>query len=304
MTVITTTTGADHLSPNILALELEMLLNTKPFMRSLCVNKGNTRGTGSTVIKVGQLDDDDVAEAVAENVAITGDTNITDASYTLTPARQSIKRTLTDLMSGVSRDGFGLYSPVQLAKYNFGAIMRAFDALVAAALPSFNGTSGTTGLAFDYTGFLSGKQTLAERQADGRIIWLGHPEQWTDLEIDIRSELGVLQFDPANLEAMQVKGPTFKGFVNGVECHTSTQVTNAGGDHLGAMFLFGALAYGEGSPSPFAMAGNRVMAPGGVVYTDFDFAGDEANQIVWTNYFAAAGVADANKGIDSISIDD
>ena len=295
--------SGDLLQTEVLAAELEMLLHTRPHLRALCTYKGDTRGTASDTIKVRQVDDDDIAESVAEDAAPSATTNITDASYTLAPSRRVIKREFSDLMSGAS--DLGLHNPVGLAAYNFGAIMRAFDAVITALFPSFTGSFGTTGLAMTWAAVLSGKQTMREREnVSNRLYGVFHTEQWSDIENDIVGLAGPQQYiEGIQGLSLDVKGPNFVGGVGGLELYTSNQVTQSGGDHRAGLFAPGAIAYAEGSPNPVSMGG-RIFAPGGKVYTVLDIDGDKANTKLWTNYFVAAGISQAGMGITGLSVDD
>jgi hypothetical protein len=306
MTEVYVSNQGDLLQTEILAAELEMLLHTQPHLRALCTYKGDTRGQSTDVIKVRQVDDDDIAESVAEAASVSGTTTISTDTFSLTPSRRVIKREISDFLSGVS--GLSLHNPVGLAAFNFGAIMRAFDAIVTALFPSFTGSVGTTAVALTWTDILSGKQTLRERENSGPLFAVLHTEQWTDIETDIVGLAGPQQYiESIQGLAIDVKGPNFVGQTGTgaarLEFHTSNQVTASGGDHRGAIFAPGALAYAEGSPNPVSM-NNRIMAPGGVIYSVFDIDGDKANQILWTNYFVAAAIAQAAKGITVLSVDD
>lgn len=295
--------SGDLLQTEVLAQELEMLLHTRPHLRGLCKFQGDTRGTNSDTIKVRQVDDDDIAESVAEGADVSGNTAITDSSYTLVPSRRVIKREMSDLLSGVS--DLGLHNPVGLAAYNFGAVMRAFDAIVTALFPSFTGSQGTSGAALTWTDVLLAKQTLRERENGPDLVWVGHSEQWSDIENDIVGLAGPQQYiEGIQGLSLDAKGPNFVGAVGRMEFYTSNQVTQSGGDHRGALFAKNsAIAYAEGSPNPVAM-GQRIFAPGGVVYSVFDINGDRANSLLWTNYFVAAGIAQAAMGITMLSVDD
>lgn len=297
------------------ARRLEMLLHQKPYMHRLCRFVGDTRASGSPTIKQGQIDDDDIGESVAENVAIaTAQTAVTDGSYTQTPGRIAIARKVSDLIQGI--DATGLLNSVALANYNFNAVQRGFDALVCAAIASLTGTAGTSGSPMTADDWFTAQQTLVERNVEGQLAALLHPHQWTDLQDDLRNEVGPWQL---NLEVQAAvansSGKNLKGTLNGVQVWTSTQVAdaNTGADHDGGMFQIpeestidaatgkfdgdAAISYAEGSPEPVTLVpGTRVMAPGGVVYSTITADGDAANQKIVTNYFASAAVADALKG--------
>lgn len=304
----------DLLATHVMARRLEMLLHQKPFMKRLCRYVGDTRGSGSTTIKQPQIDDDDIGEAVAENVAITGQTVVTDGSYTVTPSRIAIKRRVSDLIQGI--DATGRLNGAALANYNFNAVQRGFDALVCAAIASLTGTAGTSGSPMTADDWFTAQQTLVERNVEGTLAALLHPHQWTDLQDDLRGEVGPWQFDSQVTAAVRSSsGKSLKGALNDVQIWTSTQVAdaNVGADHDGGMFQIpeestldavsgkfdgdAAFGFGEGSPEPVTLIpGTRLMAPGGVVYSTLTASGDTANQDVVTNYFAAVAVADALKG--------
>lgn len=309
-------TQGDTLSTHIFARRLEMLLHQRPYMRRLCKYTGDTRGSNSDTIKTGQLDDDDIAEAVAEGNAITGNTAISDGSYTLTPGRQAIKRTISDLMTGI--DGTGFYNQVALANYNFNAVMRALDALVATAQASLTGAAGTPGADFTVTDWFVATQTLRSRKCTGKKAANLHPTQFNHLQSDLRNETGPFQLNEEVAAAVATaSGENLVAYLQGIAIWNSTQVADANGgqDHSGAIMQIpadstnqdgryigpAALAYAEGSPNPVNMRGGRIMAPDGVVYTVLDINGDEAEDVMWTNYFAAVGVSDANKGIKVIT---
>ena len=307
----------DTLATNIFARRLEMLLHQRPFARRLCAYKGDTRGSSSDTLKTGQIDDDDIAESVAEGSAVTGNTALTDGSYTLTPARQAIKRVLSNLMAGI--DGTGFMKEAQLAGYNFNACMRAFDALVATAVASLTGTAGSTGVDLAVTDWLTATQTLRSRRVTGKKAAWFHPEQFNNLQNSLRTETGPYQLNMEVGDIMATgSGDNLVGFFQGIPIWTTTQVAdaNTGADHGGAIMQIpadsslvdgkylgdAALAFAEGSPEPVSMAnGTRMMAPGGVVYTEFDNDIDKADAQLVTNYFVAVGVADAAKGIKVIT---
>ena len=305
----------DTLATHILAQELEMLLHQRPFLRALAAYKGSTFGSGSSTIKVPQIDHDDIAESVAEGAAITGNTALTDSSYTLTPARKAIKRTLSDLLAGV--DSTGLMREQALAEYNFAAVMKAFDADFCAALASLTGTVGTTGVAMSVDNLFEAQQTLRSRRVTGALALVLHPKQFNDLQTSLRSESGPYQYLPDVQAATRTSsGDNFLGMINDIQVWTTNQVidANAGADHNGAMIKLpdiaradgrmggsAALAYAEGAVSPVTLGGGRVVAPGSVIYTDFKVNVDKAEVEMVTNYFEAVSVADAAKGIKIIT---
>jgi hypothetical protein len=181
---IRVSTSGDLLTANILAKELELLLHQKPFALDLMTYRGDVRGSGSDTIKVRQIDQDDIGVVVAEGSSIAGNTALTDASYTITPARIAIKRTFSDLMGIV--DSTGLIDEVALARYNFMAIMKGLHALFATATQSLTGTAGTTGVDMSASDFFVAQQALQSRKANGRVICHLHQEQFNNLQTRIR----------------------------------------------------------------------------------------------------------------------
>jgi hypothetical protein len=292
--------AGDLLATSILRKELEVLLHQKPFSLDLMVFRGDVRGTGSDSIKVRQVGNDDIGVVVAEGAAIAGNTALTDGSYTLTPARIAIKRTMSDLMAIV--DSSGLVDEVALARYNFSAIMKGVHALFATATQSLSGTVGATTVDMSATNFFSAQQTLQSRKANGRVIFHGHQQQFNDLQTDIRGEVGPWQLVPAVQAMLDFKGEDFKGQLNGVELWTSDQTPDANGvdDHGGAMFVKGAIAYAQGSAKPVQMRG-RLIAPGGVIYTDYDPDVDKAEEALVTNGFFSASVTQVLLGCKVIT---
>jgi len=305
----------DTLATHIFVRELEMLLHQKPFMRRLCSYKGDTRGSNSATLKIGQVDHDDIAEAVAEGSNVSDNTAITDASYTLTPARKVIKRVLSNLLAGV--DGTGLMKEVALANYNFAAVMKKFDADVATALASLTGTAGSTGVDMKASDWFTAQQTLRTRRAAGKKAAVLEPTQFNDLQNDLRGEVGPWQLDmDVQAAVASTSGENFIGTLNGIEIWLSDQVAdaNGGNDHGGGMFEIptmqgpdgrmvgpSAIAYAEGSPEQVSLAGGRLLAPGGVVYTTIQDVGDSGDVAIWTNYFEAVSVAEAGRGIKIIT---
>jgi hypothetical protein len=306
----------DTLATHVFAKRLEMLLHSRPFMRRLASYKGNVRGTNSDTIKIGQVDHDDIAESVAEGAAVTGNTAITDGSYTLTPARKSIKRVLSDKMAII--DGTGMFNELALAEYNFAAVMKAFDAAFATALASLTGTAGTSGAVMTLTDWMTATQTLRTRQVRGKKAACLAPHQFNNLQTDVRNETGPFQLNEEIQDILRTSsGDNLVATLQGIAIWTSDQVAdaNGGADHGGGLFQIpddsqvvdgryvgdAAIAYAEGAPSPFTLGGGRVMAPDGIVYTDLKGNLDKAEVEMATNYFVAVNVALAGRGIKIIT---
>lgn len=307
--------AGDMLSAHVLQGTMRMLLAQQPFMRRLCCFDGDTRGTGSGTIKVRQVADDDIGEALAEGAAPSDNTAVGDSSFTLTPARQAVRRVLSHRLEGI--DSSGLFNEIALARFNHGGVMRAFDALVCAAVASLTGTAGTTTQPFTADDWFDAQQALQERLVSGKKAALLAPFQFSNLQDDLRGETGPWQLNlEVQAQVANASGENLKGTLNGIEIWTSTQVAdaNTGDDHDGAMFQIpsdstmvaetgksngeAALSYAEGSPDPFSVIGGaKISGEGGVVYSTITVDGGKAETIIDTHYFAAVGIQEAGRGI-------
>lgn len=310
----------DTLQTNVLKRELEFLLYQKPFMRRLISWRGSTFKSGASIIKVGQVDYDDVAESVNEGSAVSANTAITDASYTLTPGRIAIKRVLSDLLAGI--DSTGMMAEQALAAYNFAAIMKKMDALVGTALASLTGTAGTSGVAAAVDDFYTALQTLRSRRVRGKKALLVFPQQFNHFQSDMRGETGpLMNWAPAVATVANTYGDDYLGTLGDIEVWTSDAIptANAGVDSGGALmqipadspdggvpdqgFYTGdaAIAIATGAPAPQTMGVQRIQGDG-LVYTSVLGDIDKADTAMVTNAFFAVGVALAARGIKFITL--
>lgn len=294
--------NADIIASELIAAELEMLLARQPWMKEVCVLKGDIKDAKSGTIKIGQIKLDDVAESVAEGNAVSATTALTDGSYSLSPGRLTIKREISDLMDIITPEGY--ISPSVLAEFNHRAIMLGFDALVCTAGTNFTGSVGTSGSALTLLDFRAGFQTLMERNAAGqvpRMVCVLHEGQFADLQNDLLQYNAVALDRPDVKDIVQMRPTNFKGLLDGVEIWTSNQVNsaNSGADYNGFMFIMGGLGYAQGGAKP-GMFGRQVHQDT-VVYTQFDVDIDRAEQLMTTNGFYAVSVSEAAKGIGVIT---
>lgn len=307
----------DTLATHIFRLHLEMLLHERPFMRRLAAYRGDTKKSNSDTIKTGQVDDDDIAESVAEGAGVTGNTAITDGSYTLTPGRQAIKRVLSNKMAFV--DGTGRFNAKGLADYNFNAVMRKFDALFCAQLANLTGTAGQTGVDASVDDIFVATQTLRSRKVRGKKAFVMAYEQFNNVQSDLRGETGPFQLNEEVQDAVaQSSGDNLVAYLQGIPIWTTDAVAdaNGGADHGGGLIQIpedasledgrylgdAAIAYAEGSPDQVELlAGQSLMAPDGVVYTLLSQDPDKAEMTMTTNYFVVCGTALAGRGIKFIT---
>jgi hypothetical protein len=308
------------LQTNVLRRELEMLLYQKPFMRRLLAWRGSTFRAGTSTIKVGQIDYDDVAESVNEGSAVSGNTALTTGTYSLTPGRIAIKRVLSDLLAGI--DSTGMMAEQALALYNFSAINKKMDALVGTALASLTGTAGTSGVAASVDDWYTALQTLRSRRVRGKKAWLGFPQQFNHLQSDMRGETGpLMNWAPVVAAASSTYGDDYLGTLGDIEVWTSDAIptANAGVDSGGALmqipadspdggapsqgFYTGdaAIAIATGAPAPQTMGVQRIQGDG-LIYTSVLGDVDKADTAMVTNAFFAVGVALAGRGIKFITL--
>jgi hypothetical protein len=310
----------DTLQTNVLRRELEALLFQRPFMRRLISYRGSTFRSGADTIKVGQVDYDDVAASVSEGSGVSGNTAITDGSYTLTPGRIAIKRVLSDLLAGI--DSTGMMAEEALAQYNATAINKKIDALVGTAMASLTGTAGTSGAAMIVSDYYTALQTLRTRRVRGKKALVLYPVQFNNFQSDMRGETGPLMFwQPAVATATTTLGDDYLGTLGDIQVWTSDAVptANTGTDSGGALMQIpadspdgaapgdgfyqgdAAIAIATGSPAPVTMLGNRIQQ-GGLVYTALYGDVDKADTQLVTNMFVAVGVALAGRGIKVVTL--
>lgn len=310
----------DTLQTNVLRRELELLLHQKPFGRRLVAFRGSTFRSGAGAIKVGQVDPDDVAEGVAEGSAVAANTAITDASYSITPSRQAIKRVLSDLLAGI--DSTGLMAEEALADWNHTAIMKRLDALIGTAMASLTGTAGSTGVAMTVDDYYTALQTLRSRRVRGKKALVLFPQQFNHFQSDMRGETGpLMHWAPAAAVATSTYGDDYQGTLGDIEVWTTDAVptANVGVDSGGALmqipadtpdggapadgFYTGdaAIAVCTGAPAPQTLGVNRIQQ-GGLVYTSVLGDIDKADTGIVTNAFFAVGVALAGRGIKVVTL--
>jgi len=290
------------LQTEILQQELGFLLNQRPFALQLMQFAGDVSGSAADTIKGRLVDSDDIGEVVAEGAAlIAGNTDLTDATFSVTPARIAIKRTYSELMAII--DSSGLVAEAALAMFNVKAVLKQVHALYATATQSLTGSVGSTGVDMSASDFFAAQQTMQSRLVEEEVVCHLHQEQFNNLQTDIRGEVGPWQLVPATQDMLSLKGSNFKGILNGIALWTSNQAPDANGglDHGGAMHGLSAIAYGTGSPRPVVVRGGRILAPGGVIYTDIDTDLDKAEDSLVTNGFYGVSVREADRGVKIIT---
>jgi hypothetical protein len=225
------------------------------------INFGDISGTGSTVLEVPQVKwGGDSMAAVAEGSSTTG-VALTDASPSITIARQSLQRNISDL--AVLTDSVGVTVPA-LAADMVGAAAARFQDMVCALLGSFTNNVGTSGNPLTVAQFLEASFKLTQNSVNGPYTAVLYPNQVTDFLSSLRSETGpIANWVGATQEIMAIKGQGYQGSFIGIDVYASSKVitANGGADSAGAVWGRGALGMAEGSPS--ALSHGDIQYPAG-----------------------------------------
>lgn len=264
---------------------------------------GNCAASGSTVIKVPLigLSGYDRMSAVAEN-ASSSNVAVTDASATITVARQALQRQISDLnqltdsiganLDALIRDGVGAYS------------MRWME-MLASLVDDFATTSSPgSGVDLTVSDFLTAQFSLIQNSVPGPYVALLYPVQVTDLMSSLRSESGVLERRSDAQDFFTTKaGVGQHGSLNGIDIFSSTLVpsANAGADSAGGMFGLGAIAYADGAPVAIRGAGDVVFPAGQKLYTELERDAAGALTKIVHNAFLGFSEIEDLRGVSIIS---
>jgi hypothetical protein len=272
---------------------------------------GSINGMGSDTIRVRKagLDGYDSFSAFTgtggssnEDSAVSAHA-LTDGYADILVKRQALMYNITDLanMTGMGAD----IDPFRIAESIAKSYELLFAELTGATVAGF--TSAVTQVsALTVDDFIAAFQTLelaaSGAGAPGPYVALLHPEQWQDLQVDIRTESNnALAFAPASFEAMSAKGPGYKGSYLGVDIYTSSHITQSGGSHVGAMWAPGAIGFATGKPA--ALVGAAESMDMGDVLIEMDRDATRALTSVVGHCYVGMGIIDADRGVKLLSVD-
>jgi hypothetical protein len=272
---------------------------------------GSINGMGSDTIRVRKagLDGFDNFQAFTgssgsfqEDSAV-GETSLTTEHADIVVKRQALMYKITDLanMTGMGAD----VDPFRIAESIAKSYELLFADLTAATVAGFTASvSQTAALTVD--DFIAAFQTLelaaSGKGAPGPYVALLHPEQWQDLQADIRAEQNnALAFAPASFEAMSAKGPGYKGSYLGVDIYTSSHITATGGQHVGALWAPGAIGFATGKPQ--SLVGAVESMDMGDVLVEMDRDSTRALTNIVGHCYLGMGVVDADRGVKLLSVD-
>lgn len=232
--------------PANLLLEIRELLAEKTDLRSLMVEIPFI-GQGSLAVKSGAIQHVDAMSAPGEDTAASV-TNFTDSSATLTVARYSLRREITD--EAAMTGGPGL---MDMAKWMADSAKYTLSSLLTGAFSGLSQSVGSTGVNLSLANWYSAIALMELNNVPGPFYAVLHPVQFTDLRNAIAAETAGLLVSQGNVNMLYAKDPGFKGEYLGVQTftHISCPTANSGADRVGAMFGMGAFGFTEADPRPF-----------------------------------------------------
>lgn len=215
------------------------------------LNVGSVNTRGSLVIKtpaVGLMGYN-ALNASGSEAASEANTALTDASYTVTVARQSLTREWSG--SAMITDP-GILSPAVFAADAMGAYNARFTDMIAALPAGFSTSVGTSGVNMSLADFLAAKATLLAANADDGtpLLAMLHSVQYSDLIAELaQTSGGAVQFLQATADLVQARGAGYKGSFLGCDVFVSNRVptANAGADRAGGMWTRGAVLWADGA---------------------------------------------------------
>lgn len=266
---------------------------------------GSITGTGSNVRK-GPIwgGSADQMAAVADGSS-PANTSLSNASVSVTVARQALQRSATDLAAMTWAFANPATLVQQLAKDMVTSARMRFTTMLTDITDGFTSTVGTSGSDFSVTNLFSAIGILQLASAPGPFVMLLHPQQLVDLQNSLRAETGALQFVPATPELMAIKGQGYAGRFLNIDIYVSSTVptANAGADRAGALMSYGAVAWADGVPGIVTGAGGLVIPvdQGAKIYVELQRDASGALTKVVGNHFVGLAKAQDGLGVSIIT---
>jgi len=276
-----------------LAAELQLKLGDRASLMNhpAIAYVGDVGHSGSSAKKVGIIGAGlDPMASVADGVAAES-IALTNATVTITVARQALYRGVTDL-AGQTWGSIGeLVS--YLADDMVGAAMLRAQTLITTAGSTFTTSVGTSGAALTVTNIFSAIAALEGQSCPGPFLAVVSPKQLTDFQSSLRSETGALQWIPATAELLAIKGQGYAGTYLGIDFFVSSKCVTSGSDKLGFVISYGALGYADGTPAPIMGSGGVVYPMGTKMYVEMGRTPESAlTKIVGNHYVGFAALQD------------
>ena len=273
-----------------LAAELQLALGDRASLMNhpAIAYVGDVGNSGSSAKKVGIVSTGlDAMAAVADGSPVES-IALTNASATITVARQALYRGVTDLAGQTWASVGELVS--YLAEDMVGAAHLRMTTLITTAGSTFATSVGTSGAALTVTNIFSAIAALEGQSCPGPFLAVVSPKQLTDFQTSLRGETGALQWIPATAELLAVKGQGYAGNYLGIDFFVSSKCVTSGSDKLGFVISYGAIGYADGTPAPIMGSGGVIYPMGTKMYVEMGRTPESALTKVVGNYYV--GVAE------------
>ena len=285
----------DLILTSTLSKEIELLLADRASFRNnmALVDMGDVAGSNSTTRKQRYAGLDGYTEmaAVAEGAAV-ANTALADNSQTVAVGRQALQYEETDLAEMILEDGS--VDPERLAASMVGSADMRFTSMICGVIDDFSQTAGLSGADFTFAYFQSGIYLLERAPCPTGILWsILAPIQVTDLQTDVTSLGGVVQYMAATQEMITAKGQGLIGKLLGVEIFKSQKVATSGSDRKGGIWHRGAVLFAEGTPKGKRIAANQVLKTGRIM-VEFERNASSALTKVVGNYYVGTALSTPN----------
>ncbi len=263
---------------------------------------GDAAGSGSTALEVPQagLGGYDSMASIAESGGSPANTGLTDASPSITVARQYLQRQMTDINDAVDSVGINVDA---LASDGVMSAQKRFTEMLTAITDDFTATAGTSGSDMTVDDWYDAQFTLTVASVPGTYACVLHPRQLADFQESLRAEGGAIQFREATADMLAIKGQGFAGSFNGVDIYPSATVptANSGADRAGGMWGRGAVGYRELSLRRIRGAGELLMPAGSPIVTEFERDASNALTTLVHNYYVGLAIIEDGRGVSIIT---
>lgn len=283
--------------------EMQLLLADRGFLwgNPAIVYYGDASGSGSTATEIPLigLGGYDAMAAVTEGNS-SSNTAVTDASPSITIARQALQRQISDINDLVDSIGANVEG---LAMDGVMSAAKRFTEMVCNVADDFTSTVGTSGSDMTVDDWYDAMFTLEEASVEGPFTAVLYGRQLTDFRNDLRTEGGALQFKDATQDMLDIKGPGYKGNFAGVDIYQSALVptANSGDDSAGGMWGRGAIGYKDGSIRRLRGAGGVEFPAGTKVMTEFERDAAGALTKIVHNYYVGVAIIEDGRGVSIIT---
>lgn len=306
ITGFSTTTGGLMLATAIGRFFHENVVDRTNLM-GVATYYGNINETASPSHQIGTVTINEPMAATTEGSAPTP-TELTDGAATITVARQSFSREITDLLQMIN-----IYGPL-LGPQAFGQQMGLhaalrFTDLLTALFTSITAFAGTSGASLTVDGILDAMYTLNAALAEPPYYFVAHNAQYNEFIDDLRSVGNgnlIYQSSEALGEIARAKGPGFQGILHNINIYRCDSVGTASSNYVGCMFDKMAFGWKDGDPSAalqFAEQGSTLaaMPEGSPVLVEFKRKAEEGTTVIIGSHYVGTGIMEQARACRVIS---